>query len=93
MPSPPPPPQLSPEMLAFLATQDRGPQLAGVMITGLVLSLIVITARFYTRLVIVRVTGVDDWFALISFVRLSSLLTHQFQSFLDLLHPEVQGKD
>jgi len=68
MPAPPPPPQLSPEMLAFLATQDRGLQLAGVMITGLVLSLIVITARFYTRLVIVRVTGVDDWFALISFV-------------------------
>jgi hypothetical protein len=65
------PPSLSPEVLAALALENRAPQLEGVMITGLIISLIVLALRFYARLVIVRVTGVDDWFALISFVSLS----------------------
>ena len=71
MPSSPPSP-MDPAMLAILAQGNRAPALAGVMITGLVISLVVLGLRFFVRTRIVHKVGADDWTALLSFVLLSS---------------------
>ena len=47
---------------------NRAVQLAGVTISGFLVSLVVVCLRFWVRIKIVRKLGMDDWFALISFV-------------------------
>ena len=59
---------MSPALLAILEQENRAPALIGVMITGLVISLVVLSLRFWAKTRIVRKVGADDWMMLLSFV-------------------------
>ena len=51
--------------------ENRGPELFNVVVTLLVIAVVICILRIYTRLCIVKVFGLDDWFmcaAAISFV-------------------------
>lgn len=61
-------PQMTPSKLAALEQETRAPALIGVMISGLVVSLVVLSLRFWARAKIVRKVGADDWASLLSFV-------------------------
>ncbi|KAL8784333.1 MAG: hypothetical protein Q9213_004042 [Squamulea squamosa] len=60
--------QLAPAMLAALKQDNRAPALIGVLVSGLVVSLIVLNLRFWARAKIVRKVGADDWASLSSFI-------------------------
>ena len=61
--------QMTPAMLAALKQENRAPALIGIMTSGLLVSLITLSLRFWARAKIVRKVGVDDWTSLLSFVR------------------------
>jgi len=61
-------PQMTPAMLAALEQENRAPALIGVMTSGLIVSLVVLSLRFWVRTRIVRKVGADDWASLLSFV-------------------------
>lgn len=51
--------------------ENRGPELFNVVVTLMVISIVICILRIYTRLFIVKVFGLDDWFmcaAAVSFV-------------------------
>lgn len=61
-------PTIDPATMAALMKDNRAPQLAGVMISGLAVALVVLSLRFWIRTMIVHKVAADDWFALLSFV-------------------------
>ena len=71
--------QISPAVVATLERENRAPALIGVMISGLIVSLVVLSLRFWARVRIVRKVGADDWASLLSFVScLRSLAARAF---------------
>lgn len=61
-------PEMNPAMLAALKHENRSPALIGVMVSGLIVSLFVLSLRFWARARIVQKIGADDWASLLSFV-------------------------
>jgi hypothetical protein len=52
-----------------MAAENRGPELAAVVIFLVVLSIITVCLRCFTRRVLLKVFFVEDWLALVTLVR------------------------
>jgi len=59
---------IEPVTIGAMERDNRPSQLAGVMIAGFVVSLVVVSLRFWVRAKVIQKLGVDDWFTLVSFV-------------------------
>lgn len=55
--------------LSTMAAENRAPQVTGVAALFLVLSTLTILARSYCRIFVVKGFGLDDWAAVIAWVR------------------------
>lgn len=59
-----------------MAAENRAPEVTGVATLFLILSTLTILARSYCRIFVVKGFGLDDWFAVIAWVR---CLNHCFE--------------
>ncbi|CAA9958895.1 hypothetical protein PTMSG1_02427 [Pyrenophora teres f. maculata] len=55
------PPQISPEVLAVLAKDDRGPKTIGLVLGFTTLALVCVSLRFFARIKFVRQVGSEDY--------------------------------
>ena len=56
----------------IIRTATRGPMVSGIAIGFTVASTVILVLRFYTRLVLLRNTGKDDWTILVASVSVLS---------------------
>ncbi|KAF2277553.1 uncharacterized protein EI97DRAFT_457554 [Westerdykella ornata] len=66
-------PQLPPEMIAALAKEDQSPQIIGVVAAFTAIAFVCVVLRFFVRITMVRIVGMEDYFMAISM--LSSIFT------------------
>lgn len=72
-PLPPPLPPMTPEQIAALDHSTRHEVVYGVAAMAIGLSSLAISVRVYTRFVIIKLPGPDDYLAIVSTVRLIPL--------------------
>ena len=61
--------QIPPEQLAILKAEDMGPTCNAIVISFTIIAFISVSLRFYTRAILVRNVGWDDYCILLSMVR------------------------
>ncbi|KAI2482107.1 hypothetical protein Ptr902_06488 [Pyrenophora tritici-repentis] len=71
------PPQISPEVLAALAKDDRGPTTIGLVLSFTILAFVCVSLRFFARIKYVRQVGSEDY--LMALAMAFSLVTAAMQ--------------
>jgi hypothetical protein len=64
-------PQIPPEVVAALAKDNRSPQIIGLVAGFTGLGLVCVLLRFFTRIKLVRIVGMEDYFMVVSMVSVS----------------------
>jgi hypothetical protein len=61
-------PQVPPEVIAALAKENRSPVIIGICIGATVLGFVCVILRFFARIRLVGLVGLEDYFIAISMV-------------------------
>jgi len=68
------PPPLSPEDRVRLSKDDLGPTILGVTVAFTSIAFIAVSLRCYSRIRLIKIFGVEDWFMVISMVRITKFI-------------------
>jgi hypothetical protein len=63
-------PQVPPEVIGALAKENRSPVIIGVCIGATVLGFVCVLLRFFSRIKLVGIVGLEDYFIALSMVRM-----------------------
>lgn len=61
-------PQIPPEVVAALAKENRSPLIIGIVSAFTGLALVCVLLRFYSRVKLVGIVGLEDYFIVLSMV-------------------------